>query len=131
MKRYRVSASSRKPIVDFFTQALSNSGYEILSPPNPGLAPFELTARTPAGKEIELVCYAFLANKYRQQNRPKDEHRFQIKYGSDFKSYHEIFVDPKRNKRTLMFGAHLDEGVFVAVDPAMHNPTWFSKSIFL
>lgn len=130
MKRYKVSVARRKAVVDFFTNALADSGYEILSPPNPGLAPFVLMVRSPAGKELELVCYAFLANKYRQGNRPKDEHRFQIKYGSDFKSYHEIFIDPKRKKRTLMFGVHLEEGIFVAVDPTMHNPTWFSKSFF-
>ena len=28
-----------------------------------------------------------------------------------------------------MFGVHFEEGLFVAVDPRMHTPTWFSSSV--
>jgi hypothetical protein len=76
-----------------------------------------------------LVCYAFTANKYRQGKRPADEHRFQVKYGSEFKRYHELYIDPRRKRVTLMYGVHHERDLFIAVDPAMHNPTWFSMSI--
>ncbi len=83
----------------------------------------------PKGELIELVCYAFTANKYRQQGRPADEHRFQIKYGSEFDRYHHLYFDPKGERVTLMFGLHLEMGLFVGVDPRMHSPTWFSSSV--
>jgi hypothetical protein len=126
MERYRVVR--RELIVKRIEQALIQCGAEILKGADPHEAPFELVIRAPAGERLQLVCYAFTANKYRQGARPPDEHRFQIKYGSDFKRYHEIFFDPRGRKITLMFGVHLEADLFVAVDPRMHSPTWFSSS---
>ncbi len=128
-ERYRVHPRSKKPILDLTTAALERSGARILSEPSAESAPFLYHVRLPSGEDQAILCYAFLANKYGQRGRPTDEHRFQIKYGSDFQRYHEIFVDPTRKIVTLFFGVHLEEGVFLAVDPAMHNPTWFSSSV--
>jgi hypothetical protein len=58
-----------------------------------------------------------------QGGRPADEHRFQVKYGSEF-DRNTLFIDPSRRKVTLMFEVHLED--FIAVDPRMHTPTWFS-----
>lgn len=127
MKKYRVTR--RVPIVTAISNALEACGCRIVEAPWPTVAPFEFLIQTPDDEAIRLVCYAFLANKYAQGGRPPDEHRFQIKYGSDFKSYHDIFVDPRREIVTLMFGVHLDAGLFVAVDPENYNPTWFSRSV--
>jgi hypothetical protein len=115
--------------VTAITKALETSGCKILEEPAPDQAPFEYAVRLPDGESIDLVCYAFTANKYRQAGRPSDEHRLQVKYGSAFDRYHELFFDPARKRITLMFGVHQEEGIFVAVDPMMHNPTWFSRSI--
>ena len=127
MRRY--SVSRREPIVRFITAALERGGARIVSPPDPSRAPFEIAIRTPAGEDLELICYAFLANKYRQRNRPSDEHRFQVKYGSDFRGYHRLYIATSPNRVTLMFGVHLEEGLFIACDPAMHEWTRFSRSI--
>jgi hypothetical protein len=53
----------------------------------------------------------------------------QVKYGSDFSRAHALYFDPKGSRVTLMFGVHDDMDLFVAVDPLMHSPTWFSSSI--
>ena len=127
MRRY--TGLRRGDIVVRIEQALRECGAEILASANPTTAPFELTIRTPSGEQLELVCYAFTANKYGQAGRPADEHRFQIKYGNDFTHYHPLYFDPSGKKITLMFGVHLEMGLFVTVDPRMHNPTWFSSSI--
>jgi hypothetical protein len=126
MERYRVR---RDAIVAQIAAALKESGAEVLESADPRSAPFEFVIQTPAGDRHELVCYAFTANEYGQGGRPANEHRFQIKYGSDFDRYHDIFIDPDGRKVTLMFGVHLERGVFVAVDPRMHSPTWFSSSV--
>jgi hypothetical protein len=115
--------------VDAIAAAIKASGGQVVRAPSPTIAPFEFEAKHPDGKLLKLVCYAFTANKYEQEGRPLDEHRMQVKYGSDFKRLHDIPIDPKRKKITLFLGVHEDEDVFVAADPAMHNPTWFSSSI--
>ena len=129
MRRYRVSR--REPIVKAILSALEQCGTEIVSSPDPSSAPFEITIRTLAGERLELICYAFLANKYRGKNRPADEHRFQVKYGSEFKrdQYHRLYLPSNPAQLTLMFGVHLEEGLFVACDPAMHEWTRFSRSV--
>lgn len=115
--------------VEAIAAAIEASGGQIVRAPSPTIAPFEFDVRLPNGKRLKLVCYAFTANKYDQEGRPVDEHRMQVKYGSDFKRLHDIYIDPKRAKTTLFFGVHDDEDLFIAADPALHNPTWFSSSI--
>lgn len=128
MRRYKVR---RDEIVQLIVDALERSGARIVSAPDPSWAPFEITIETPEGERLELVCYAFTANKYGQENRPEDEHRFQVKYGSKFQDYHELYLDPSPDRVTLFFGVGIeeDEGIFVACDPTMHNPTRFSRSV--
>lgn len=109
--------------------AIEASGAKIVSAASPSVAPFEFKVRSAAGESIDLVCYAFTANKYGQEERPADEHRFQVKYGSDFRRSHALFIDPSRLLVTLMFGVHQTMPLFIAVDPAMHSPTWFSSSV--
>lgn len=127
IERYRGVHGERN--VAAITEALEKSGATILSGPDPTVAPFEYTIRTPQGEQVDLVCYAFTANKYKQGGRPSDEHRFQVKYGSEFQRYHKLYIDPSHRTVTLMFGVHHEMGLFVAVDPMMHNPTWFSMSV--
>ncbi len=112
-------------------EAIEAAGGKLLAPPNPREAPFEIAFTAADGERFDLVCYAFLANKYGQKGRPADEHRFQVKYGSEFHRYHELFIDPTRARITMMLGVHLEERLFIAVDPAMHNPTRFSSSVEL
>lgn len=115
--------------MDAIAAAIEQSGGQIVQAPSPSVAPFEFDVRLPDGKPLSLVCYAFTANKYRQEGRPLDEHRLQVKYGSEFHRPHKIYIDPEGAKTTLFFGVHDDEDLFIAVDPALHNPTWFSSSI--
>lgn len=126
MEQYKVRGSVRSNAV---CRAIEASGGTVLKRGEPNVAPFELTVKLPDGDVVDLVCYAFTANKYKQKNRPKGEHRFQVKYGSDFHRSHDLFIDPTRRKITLFFGVHDRLKLFIAADPAMHNPTWFSSSV--
>jgi hypothetical protein len=127
VERYRVIR--KEPVVAFIVDALEKSGFVVERVPGAQLAPFVFSVLTPWNEPLDLICYSFLANKYGQGGRPDDEHRFQVKYGSEFKRLHELFIAQGAGKLTLMFGVHLEAGVLVAVDPAMHNPTWFSRSV--
>ena len=128
MKKYGSLGQKR---VELIVDALVRCGAKVLGTPDPHSAPYEISIETPAGEVLDLVCYAFTAHKYKQGGRPSDEHRFQVKYGSDFDEYHELYFDPDGKKITLFFGVGIeeDEGIFVACDPAMHNPTWFSRTV--
>ena len=92
-------------------------------------APFRFTFETPAGERMGIIAYAFLANSKLTKNRPADEHRFQIKYGSKTGELHEVYQDPYALYTTLFLGINPELGFFVAADPWLHNPTRFFISL--
>ncbi|MFL5483652.1 MAG: hypothetical protein ACJ8AK_15825 [Gemmatimonadaceae bacterium] len=72
-----------------------------------------------------IVAYAFLANERVTKNRPADEHRFQIKYGSKDGVLHNLWQDPYGLYTTLMLGVNPEQDFFVGVDPVLNSPTRF------
>jgi hypothetical protein len=130
VKTYRVSATDRRPLIEFMTTSLKESGCRLIyvSPVNE--APFKITFETQAGERLGIVVYAFLANSKPTKNRPKDEHRFQMKYGSKKDgSLHELWQDPFGLYTTLLVGINPDRKFFVGADPVLHNPTRLFISI--
>ena len=127
MERYRVVR--REAIVERIEDGLKRSGAEVLVRAGLTTAPFEFTVNTPTSDRRELVCYAFTANQSRQAGGPPDRHRFQIRYGTHSDRCHRLYFDSRGKKTTLLFGVHLEMDLFVAVDPRMHSPTWFPRSV--
>ncbi len=127
--RYSVSRASKAPLLDFILRALSLSGCRILRASDCGHAPFRIAFEDPAGQKCGIIVYAFLANSVVTRNRPGDEHRFQIKYGKKDGAIHEIWQDPYQIYTTLMLGIDLERGVFVGIDPVLHQFTKFFISI--
>jgi hypothetical protein len=127
-REYPVSVADKQPLVDFILDALRASGCSpiYVSPTN--RAPYRITFETADGERVGVLAYIFFANNRETKNRPKDEHRFQVKYASDFSGLHEIAQDPYGLYTTLFFGVNLDQGFFVAADPVLNNPTRFSLS---
>jgi hypothetical protein len=76
-----------------------------------------------------ILAYAFLANNRITKNRPRDEHRFQVKYGSKTSELHPLWQDPFELYTTLFFGINPDRGLFVGADPVLHSPTRFFISL--
>jgi hypothetical protein len=126
VRRYR--GLRRSDIVARIEQARRECGAETLVRADPTTAPFEFTFKTPTGVQRELVCYAFAANGYQRAGRP-DRHRFRIMYGSGSDRCHQLYFDTRGQKTTLLFGVHLEMGLFVGADPRMHSPTWFPRSV--
>ena len=96
---------------------------------DPTTAPFEFKVKTPTGVQRELVCYAFTANRHGRRGALSDRHRFRIMYGGGSDRCQQLYFDPRGKKITLLFGVHLEMGLFVGVDPRMHSPTWFPRSV--
>lgn len=112
-------------------QSLRDEGCRILYSSPPTQAPFRITFETPEGERLGIVAYAFLANSRPTRNRPKDEHRFQVKYGSKDGQLHELWQDPFGLYTTLLLGINTEQGFFVGADPVLHSPTRFFISIEL
>lgn len=128
-RRYSVMASERKPLVDFMLGALEDSGCTILKHTPANEAPFRITFETPTGERSGLLAYAFFANSKITKNRPEDEWRFQVKYGSRTGEPQPIWFDENGLYTTIFLGINPEHGVFVGADPTMHNPTKFFISV--
>lgn len=109
--------------------ALHKCGCRVLYASSPDRAPFRITFETAEGERMGIVAYAFLANTKPTKNRPQDEHRFQLKYGSKDGKLHKIWQDPYGLYTTLLLGINPSLGFFVGADPILHNPTRMFISI--
>jgi hypothetical protein len=130
-RTYNVSRKDREPLLDFMLQALRGEGCRIIYCSPPTQAPFRITFETPQGERLGVVAYAFLANSRTTKNRPADEHRFQLKYGSKDGQLHDLWQDPFGLYTTLLVGINTELGFFVGADPVLHSPTRFFISIEL
>lgn len=131
-RTYSVQRHAREPLVRFMREALEASGCRILKASEPDRAPFRVTFEAPDGERMGIVAYAFNANQRETKNRPEDEHRFQVKYGSEQregKELHELWQDPYELYTTLLVGLNTERGFFVGADPVLHSPTRFFISM--
>lgn len=128
-KTYGVSPSDKAPLLRFIVDALERRGCRMLNSPAPNRAPFYIVFETPAGERKAILAYAFFANSRPTRNRPSDEHRFQIKYGSKLTGVLDVAVDPRSAVTTIFLGIDPERQLFVAADPSMNNPSPMSRSV--
>jgi hypothetical protein len=128
-RTYAVDKRDKEPLLRFILSALDAEGCRLLRASDPRQAPFRITFETAAGERIGVIVYAFLANSRVTKNRPDDEHRFQVKYGSDDKRLHALWQDPFSLYTTLFCGIDPEREIFVGADPVLHSPTRFFISI--
>ncbi len=126
---YPTQKHSKGPLLDFILDGLRERGCQIIHADEPNRAPHYIVFDTPLGERIGLLAYAFLANARQTANRPADEHRFQIKYGSDLSGVLHVATDPHELVTTIFLGIDPQRGVFVAADPLMNTPSPMSRSV--
>ncbi len=122
-RQYTVSRKHRAPLVQFILAALEGKGCRIIQTSPPDRAPFRITFETADGERMGILAYAFYANNKLTKNRPPDEYRFQLKYGTKTGEEHELWQDPYGLYTTLLMGVSPEEEFFVGFDPVLHNPT--------
>lgn len=103
-REYGVNPRAKGELLQFILQALKQCGCTVLCHSEPSLAPLRLTFEAPNGERMGIIVYAFFANQRLTKNRPADEHRFQIKYGSKDGQLHELWQDPYELYTTLFVG---------------------------
>lgn len=128
-KTYSVSQTDKAPLLNFIVEALEVRGCRIVHKPPANRAPFYIVFETPTGQRVALLAYAFFANAKPTFHRPEDEHRFQIKYGSQLQGILQVAVDQHGVITTIFLGIDTEREIFVAADPLMHNPSPMSRSI--
>jgi hypothetical protein len=128
-KTYRVRRRDKAALLKFIPDGLTVRGCRILSATDPGQAPFYIVFETPAGERHAVLAYAFQAGAKETGGRPPDEHRFQIKYGSELRGVLEVAVDHSCLVTTIFVGIDLERRVFVAADPLMNAPSPMSRSV--
>src|SRR5262245_51875099 len=119
---FRVQRRARSALLSFMKSALIKSGCTIIQSSPESEAPFRITFVPPWGGRMGIVAYAFLATKKVTTNRPQDEHRFQLKYGSKDGKLHEIWQDPYGLYTTLLLGINPQSDFFVGADPVLNSP---------
>lgn len=117
--------SGKRDIVEFLASAVHRSGGRVLHVSDYRRAPVFLGVETSEGERIGVMTYPFRCNAPPIKGRQPDEHRFQIRYGSE-KSWvaeeHPIGRDVAMVDVTIVVGVHLQAGLFVGVDPALYDP---------
>lgn len=108
---------------------LQSAGCRIIRFPDPNHAPFKLVFRTADDETVGVILYLFTITSVLTKNRPEDECRFQIKYGSKDGKLHEIWQDSRGLYTTIFAGIDPETGCWVAADPTLHNPTLFFISL--
>jgi hypothetical protein len=119
----------------FLEQAVERSGGRVVSSTGPARAPLFVGAEWPSGERIGICAYVFLANRRITRNRPRDEHRLQIRFGDvndpAWRAQdHPVGFDPLGVDVTLVVGAHLEADMLVALDPLVYDPLPIGISVF-
>ena len=122
-QKWRVQRRSKEPLLSFFVEGLKASGCTILATSEPTHAPFLITYETQLGERQGILAYAFFAYSKLTVNRPEDEHRFQIKYGSDETAVLPVERDPAQLLTTIFVGIDAERGVMIGADPILHDGT--------
>jgi hypothetical protein len=126
---YRVSPAQKSPLLRFISEALEMRGCRLVYVSEAKRAPFFIVFDLPSGERQAILAYAFFANAKATKNRPVDEHRFQVKLGSDLTGVLDVAIDQTGLVTTIFLGIDPERGVFVAADPAMNTPAPMSRSI--
>jgi hypothetical protein len=119
---YRVSG--RSDLHSFLLSAIDASGGKTLWASPATRAPVYLGIQARDDERIGLLCYPFRCSPEPIKGRAGDEHRLQVRYGSErsWEGEHALGMDVAGVDTTIIVGVHLREGIFVGLDPLLYNP---------
>jgi hypothetical protein len=131
-KLYRVAG--RGDLLEFIMSSLDRSGARIVYSTTwdrPATVPAYLGVEAATGERLGILCYPFRATRREIRNRPADEHRVQIRYGSErtWLRKHRLGRDVAGVDVTVVLGVHLDAGIFIGLDPFAYDPLPMGISI--
>lgn len=119
---YRVQG--RSDMHDFLVQAVDASGGRILYASDPGRAPVYLGVQLDSDERIGMLIYPFRITSNTIRNRPGDEVRGQLRYGSEdsWEREHPVGRDVAGVDVTMILGIDLADGVLLGLDANLWDP---------
>lgn len=119
---YRVQG--RSDLHDFLVHAVEASGGRVLYVSDPGRAPVYLGVQLDSDERIGMLVYPFRITRNTIRNRPDDEVRGQLRYGSEdsWKREHPVGRDIAGVDVTMILGIDLAEGVLLGLDANLWDP---------
>jgi hypothetical protein len=119
---YRVQG--RSDLHDFLVHAAEESGGRVLYVSDPGRAPIYLGVQLDSDERIGMLVYPFRITRNTIKNRPDDEVRGQLRYGSEnsWKREHPVGRDVAGVDVTMIIGIDLADGVLLGLDANLWDP---------
>ncbi len=119
---YRVQG--RADIHDFLIQSVEASGGRVLYASDPRRAPVYLGVQLDVDQRIGMLIYPFRITHNNIKNRPINEVRGQLRYGSEdaWKRAHPVGRDIAGVDVTMILGIDLADGVIVGLDANIWDP---------
>lgn len=115
----------RQDLHAFLVDSVDASGGRVLYASDMRKAPVYLGVQGASDERLGLLVYPFRMARILTTNRPPDESKGQIRYGST-ESWHDdehpIGRDVAGVDTTLVLGVHLADALFVGLDPALYDP---------
>lgn len=123
-KTYSISVK-RQPVVDVLHRAIEASGGRVVSCSYPGqmVAPIFLGAEHEDGHRYGLLTYPFTTTRRTIKNRPRAEHRFQIRFSDPVRMRQEpnpLGHDPAGVDVTLVLAVDPERDLVVGLDPMVY-----------
>jgi hypothetical protein len=123
VRPYRVTG--RAPLHSFIRDAVRASGGAVRYTSKDSSAPLFLGITLPNKTSLGIVVYGFRCNSAPIRGRPADEHRVQIRYGSEASwssPGHRLAVDPAGIDSTIVLGVHLELELLVGLQTSYYDP---------
>ncbi len=119
---YRVSG--RRDLHSFLLDAVESSGGRLLYASDANRAPVYLGIQADSDERIGVLVYPFRITRNTIRNRPADEVRGQLRYGSEdsWERPHPVARDVAGVDVSLVVGIDLEDDVFVGLDAQLWDP---------
>jgi hypothetical protein len=125
----------RALVVDFIASAVEASGGRVVynSFADDRVAPIYMGAEDGAGRRYGMLMYPFTATKRATRNRPRDEHRAQIRFGDPVRARDEsnlIARDVAGVDVTLVLAVDPENEFIVGLDPLVYEDLPMGISVY-
>ena len=119
---YRVQG--RADLYDFLVDAVEASGGRVLYLSDTTRAPFYMGVQLDSDERMGMLIYPFRITRNTIKNRPEDEIRGQLRYGSEnsWRREHSVGRDIAGVDVTMIIGIDIAQGVFLGLDANLWDP---------
>jgi hypothetical protein len=119
---YRVRR--REDVFAFVRKAIELSGGRIIFESSSDKAPIYFGVEFNADERIGMLVYPFRIKRNVIKNRPHDEVRGQLRYGSEesWRAVHPLGRDVAGVDTTLILGVDIEDEIIIGLDPLLYDP---------